>query len=327
MRGEVILFDRIIDLPAEAERDAESFRIHGPKSNVTIPLSSNGQTYGALAFATLGDEHAWQEDEVAELKLLAQIIGNVLCRREAELREEQMRRELAHAMRFASLGELAAALAHELNQPLTAILSNAQAAQRFLDGGATETAEVRTILGDTARDGKRAGHVIHNLRQMLRKCPAEREACSLNELAAEVAQLMQAELVGQGVDVRWHLAAGLPCVDAARVELQQVLVNLVVNAIHAMEDTPPGLRSIGITTRRIDEGVELAIRDHGHGLPPDRLADMFDPFVSTKPSGLGMGLSISRRIIEAHAGRLEAQSHDDGATFRFWLPAAGAPGP
>ena len=169
-------FTSIDDLPPEAARDLESFRIHGPKSNVTIPLIANGQVFGALAFATLGKERKWREDEIAELKLVAQIIGNVLGRQRAEDRAEQLRTEIAHSTRAAMLGELAAALAHELNQPLTAILSNAQAARRFIADGAIEVDELRAILDDIIRDDKRAGGVIHNLRGMLNNTPVVPEA-------------------------------------------------------------------------------------------------------------------------------------------------------
>ena len=157
LRGEVICFTSLDDLPPEAARDVETFRLHDPKSNVTIPLIANGQVFGALAFATLGAERNWREDEIAELKLVAQIIGNVVGRQRAELREEQLRNELAHAMRVASLGELAATLAHELNQPLAAILSNAQAARRFIADGAIER-------GRTPRDPRR-----HRARRQTRR--------------------------------------------------------------------------------------------------------------------------------------------------------------
>ena len=308
-------------LPPEAARDAEMFRLHGTKSNVTFPLIANGQVFGALAFATLGAERKWREDEIAELKLIAQIIGNVVGRQRAELREEQLRGELAHAMRVATLGELAATLAHELNQPLAAILSNAQAARRFLADGEIDPEELRAILDDIVRDDKRAGSVIHNLRAMVSKRPAVREACGLNELVREVLELMRSELIEAKIEVRPALAPELPPVEAARVELQQVLVNLLVNAVHAMEATPPDRRIIEVETRAEADVVTVAVRDRGHGIPPERLPAIFDPFFSTKASGLGMGLSICRRIIENHAGRIEARNHDDGGAS-FQLRAA-----
>ena len=325
LRGEVLCFSSVDDLPPEAARDAEMFRLHGPKSNVTIPLIANGQVFGALGFVTLGAERKWRLDEITELKLIAQIIGNVVGRQRAEMREEELRNELAHAMRVASLGELVATLAHELNQPLAAILSNAQAARRFIADGAIEADELRAILDDIVRDDKRAGSVIQNLRAMVSKRPTVRETCSVNELVGEVLDLMRSELIEAKIEVRLVLAPELPSVEAARVELQQVLVNFLVNAVHAMEATPPGRRFIELGTRAERGGVVVTVRDQGHGIPPERLPSVFNPFFSTKASGLGIGLSICRRIIENHAGRIEARNLDDGgASFTFSLPAIGS---
>ncbi|HEY5705320.1 MAG TPA: ATP-binding protein [Terrimicrobiaceae bacterium] len=321
-RGESFWFASIRELPPEAARDFESFRTYGPKSNVTMPLIANGQVFGALAFATLGEERKWREDEIAELRLVAQIIGNVLGRQRAEDRAEQVRTEIAHSTRAAMLGELAAALAHELNQPLTAILSNAQAARRFIADEAIEVDELRAILDDIIRDDKRAGSVIHNLRGMLNNAPVAPEACCLNELVRDVAEFVNGEMVGQKIELRQALAPALPPVRAAPVELQQILVNLLLNAAQAMRDTPRELRHIEIETRARDGVVILSVRDRGCGIPPERLGKVFNPFYTTKSSGLGMGLAICRGLIEARGGRIEARNHEDGgATFSFSLPA------
>ena len=322
MRGEVVCFSRVDDLPPEAARDAEVFRRHGPKSKTTIPLIASGKVFGALAFATLGEERNWRADELAELKLVAQIVGNVVGRQRAELREQELRTELSHTMRIATLGELVAALAHELNQPLSAILSNAQAARRFIASGEMPPEELRAILDDIVRDNKRAGGVIHNLRAMVSKRPAVPETCQLNELVTEVLELMHAELIGERIAVRSALAPELPEVELARVELQQVLVNLLLNAVQAMKETPAEQRSIEVSTKVESGQLVISIRDRGHGISPDRLATVFDPFVSTKQNGLGMGLSVSRRIIENHGGRIAALNHaEGGAVFTFTLPA------
>ncbi len=321
MRGDILCFSSVDELPPEAARDAETFRLHGPKSNVTIPLIANGRVFGALAFAALATERKWRPDEIAELKLIAQIIGNVVGRQRAEMREEELRNELSHAMRVASLGELTAALAHELNQPLAAILSNAQAARRFLAEGAIDQDELCAILDDIVRDDKRAGGIIHSLRAMVSRHPPPSEPCLLNDLVSQVIELMNSEFVGAQIAVFPALAPELPAVEASRVELQQVLVNLLVNAVHAMENTTPECRIIEVATRSEAEAVIVGIRDHGHGIPPDHLPHIFDPFYTTRTNGLGMGLSICRRIIENHAGRLEARNHDDGgASFTFSLP-------
>ncbi len=324
MRGEEICFRRLTELPTAAARDVEALRAFASKSNLTVPLIANTKVFGALSFATLAMERRWREDEILELKLVAQIIGNVVERQRAERREEQLRNELAHAMRVASLGELAAALAHELNQPLAAILSNAQAARRFLADGAIDQDELRQILDDIARDDKRAGNVIRNLSAMVSKRPAPREMCSLNELVTEVLELMKADLIAKRIPVRLTLDPALPQVKVARVELQQVLLNLLINAVHAMKHTPTSDRLIEIETSARQSEATVSVRDRGHGIPPDRLESIFEPFVSTKPTGLGMGLSICRRIIGDHAGRIEAREHGDGgAIFTFSLPISG----
>jgi PAS domain S-box-containing protein len=254
----------------------------------------------------------------------AKLLGvsmDVTARKEAELETAEQRAELGHLSRVALVGEMATSLAHELNQPLAAILSNAQAARRFIAGGAIEPEELNAILDDIVRDDKRAGAVIQNLRAMVSKRPAIREACCLNDIVREVIELMRSERIEARIQVHPVLAPELPFVNAARVELQQVLVNLLVNAVHAMEDTPLELRIIEVETRAEADAVVVAVRDRGHGLPPERLAGIFDSFFTTKTTGLGMGLSICRRIIERHGGRIAARNHaDGGATFSFRLP-------
>jgi two-component system sensor kinase FixL len=298
----------------------------GSKSNMTIPLLANGEVFGALSFSTLRHERNWAADDVAELKLVAQIIGNVVGRRRAEDKVDQLRRELAHTMRVASLGGLAEGLAHELNKPLAAILSNAQAARRFIAGGGIEPDELRNILDDIVRADKRAGNVIHNLRAMVSKRPADREPCCLNEIVAEVQALLHAELLSEHIEVRSTLTLGLPLVHAARVELQQVLVNLLVNAMHAMRDTPPAKRVIQVETRGEADSVLVSVRDHGHGIAPERVASVFEPFFSTKADGLGMGLSICRTIIETLQGCIKARNRaGGGAEFWITIPAMTAP--
>lgn len=323
MRGETVCSSEAGDLPPEAASNAMIFSKYEAKSCLTFPLMVNGRVFGALAFAAVDAERGWRDDVVAELKLVAQIIGNVVARQRAESREEQLRDQLAHAMRIASLGELSATMAHELNQPLAAILSNAQAAQRFLAGGEVDLDELRAILADIVRDDKRAGNVIHNLQAMMRKHPTKREACSLNELIAEVLELLRSEMIGERVELQLSLAGELPAVEVARVEMQQVLVNLLLNAVHAMQGNAPGTRVIELETLVEEGAVLVRVRDRGIGIPLDRMERIFDPFFSTKSAGLGMGLSICRRIVERHGGRIGASNREDGgAVFSFALPVA-----
>ena len=322
MKGEAVCFSSVDELPPEAAGDAEAFRQLGTKSKVIFPLIASGRTFGALAFSTLEAEREWRDDTVAELKIVAQLFANVIGRQLAERREEQLREELARTMRVASIGEMAAALAHELNQPLAAILSNAQAARNFLAESIVDRDELGAILDDIVRDDKRAGGVIHSLRAMISNRPAERESCCLNELVAEVLALLHGEILGERIEV--HLASDsmLPDVIVARVELQQVLINLFINALQAMRQNPANCRCIEVATHVEKDAVVLSIRDHGPGIPTERLKSIFEPFFSTKTNGLGMGLSISRRIIEDHGGRIDVCNHAaGGAHFCITLPA------
>lgn len=323
--GEGFHFSSTDDLPTEAAKDAGSFRVLGSKSNVTVPLLENGQVFGALSFSTLHHQRQWTEDVLAELRLVAHIIGNAVSRQRSEERAEELRRELAHAMRLTSLGGIAEGLAHELNQPLAAILTNAQAAKRFIASGGIEPDELRDILDDIVRADKRAGGVIHHLRAMVSKRPVQRELCSLNDIVSEVVELLHGELLGEEISVHLALVPYLPQVKVARVEVQQVLVNLFLNAMHAMKNTAPSNRAIHANTTVEGGTVLMRVQDRGHGISPERLPSIFEPFFSTKMDGLGMGLSISRTIVESHSGRIEARNHDGGgAVFSVYLPAAQA---
>ena len=324
MNGEGFFFSSLDELPHEAKQDAEMFRMHRIESNVTFPLIANGKVFGALSFATLGKERNWKKEEIANLKLMAQIIGNVVGRRHAEARAEQLRAEIARSARAAMLGEMAAALAHELNQPLTAILSNVQAAQRFLAGGHLSDGEFKSIFEDIERDSKRAGGVIYNLRNMLGKTAAERETCTISGIVHDVSGMLHGELVAQKVELVCSLADNLPQVEATPVELQQILMNLLLNGIQAMKETPHQRRALEIRATARDHSVVISVRDHGSGIEPGQLARIFDPFYTTKSSGLGMGLAICRRFVESHGGGIEAHNNrDGGATFTFSLPAHG----
>jgi PAS domain S-box-containing protein len=236
-------------------------------------------------------------------------------------RAEEARLELAHASRLALVGELTASIAHEINQPLGAILSNADAAEMLLDSSPPALDQVREILGDIRKDDLRASEVIRRLRALLRKRELEIQPVDLNEVTAEVVLLVRAESRRRGVTVASEPAADLPLVRGDRVHLQQVLLNLVLNGMEAMAGTP-GKRRLAVRTGVNENGsAEVAVRDAGPGIPPDRLPRLFDPFFSTKKEGMGLGLSIARSLVQAHGGRLWAENNPaGGATFRFTLP-------
>ncbi len=250
--------------------------------------------------------------------------NDVSDRKRLELESQTRMHELAHVNRVASLGELTASLAHELNQPLTAILSNAQAARLLLDAGPANDDEVRGALDDIVQDDRRAGEIILRIRRLLRKGAIEPAPVDLNGLVGDVAQLAAATAGKRRVAVATRLAPDLPTVTGDPVQLQQVLLNLVINAVDAtaQSDEP---RLVTVSTRNGGPLVEVEVRDTGPGIPADHLPRIFNSFFSTKPDGLGMGLSISRRIVEAHGGRIWAESPGRGAVFRVALPL-GTPG-
>jgi C4-dicarboxylate-specific signal transduction histidine kinase len=247
---------------------------------------------------------------------------DITARKQAELEVQQQRGELAHLSRVTMLGELSGSLAHELNQPLTAILSNAQAAQRFLAHDNADLNEVRDILKDIVDEDKRAGEVIRRLRGLLKKDEVHHQPFDINEVVQEVLKLVRSDLVNQGVAVQADLAPALPEVNADRVQLQQVLLNLVMNACDAMAGGPAGDHKLIIRTElAAGEGIRVSVADCGVGLAPDNLEKAFEPFFTTKVQGMGLGLSVCRTIITAHGGKLWAVNNPGrGATFHFTLP-------
>ncbi|HTN82975.1 MAG TPA: ATP-binding protein [Sorangium sp.] len=242
--------------------------------------------------------------------------------RTAELKVQKAQDELAHLNRVSAMSELAASLAHELSQPLAAILSNAQAAERLLAHAPPDIAEARAALADIMADDRRAGQIIQRMRAMLRKGELSAAALDLDELIRDVVRLMASAALLAGTTVRIELAPGLPRVRGDRIQLQQVLLNLLVNALDAVARRPPEARLVVVRTRRADGGqVELSVADSGEGIPPADLERVFEPFFTSKPQGLGVGLAISRSIVEAHGGRLWAEHcPGEGATFRCALP-------
>ena len=252
-------------------------------------------------------------------------VRDVTERKQAEVAAEAQRRELAHMGRVASLGELSGALAHELNQPLAAILANTRAAQRMMSRNAPDLVEIRAILEDIVVDDRRAGQVIGRLRALLKKGETRTSEVSLNELVEEVRDLLHSELIRRRVATDIRLTRVMPVLLGDRVELQQVILNLISNACDAMAGRPADHRLLTISTSMTPDGwVELAVQDRGTGIPPERLDQIFDAFFTTKASGLGLGLAICRSIVNAHGGRLWAVNNPfGGATFHLALDPAG----
>jgi C4-dicarboxylate-specific signal transduction histidine kinase len=242
---------------------------------------------------------------------------------ESERQYHEAQIELLHANRIATLGQLSASIAHEVNQPISAAVTNAQAALRWLEVEPPDLGEVQHALVRIVEDGVRAGEVVGRIRSLVKKTPTPKEGLDINEAILDVVALTNAEAVKSGVSVQTQLAETLPLVRGDRVQLQQVILNLIINAFEAMSSRGEGSRHLLISTEKSPSNeVSVAVRDSGPGLAQENLERIFDAFYTTKPGGLGMGLSICRSIIEAHGGQLWAiASVPRGAIFTFTVPA------
>jgi two-component system sensor kinase FixL len=295
-----------------------------------VPLLAGDNVLGALALLSADPAPPWGQDAPGRLRLIADVFASALARkdaeaaaRRAEAQAQTSRQELAHFLRVSTVGEMATSLAHELNQPLTAILANAQAARRLLKEG-PETSEVREILSDVADEGKRAGEVIRRLRGLLRKGEPERLPLNLNSLVREVVKLVSGDALLRGVVVSLDLRPDPLTVTGDRIQIQQVLLNLLINAMDSMSVKAAQDRNVVVRSSRVNGMAEVQVIDSGHGIEASAGDSIFNPFVSTKPDGMGMGLSIAKSIVEAHRGTLSGRNNPEGgATFAFTLPVDG----
>ncbi|WP_084909539.1 PAS domain-containing sensor histidine kinase [Burkholderia ubonensis] len=238
---------------------------------------------------------------------------------------QRNRQELAHLTRISALGELAGSLAHELNQPLTAILSNAQAAQHFLDADPINLAEVRETLKDIVADNCRAGEIIRKMRALVRKGDVDLQPLDVGGVVRDVVLLVHSDAILRRIRTTFDIEDALPSVRGDRVQLQQVVLNLLLNGFDAVHDGPAADRVVTVRVWAEPEGaVRICVCDRGRGLTVDQFDRIFKPFFTSKPHGLGLGLSISRTIVAAHGGRLWAENNADrGASFHVALPAGG----
>jgi C4-dicarboxylate-specific signal transduction histidine kinase len=272
-------------------------------------------------------ETAGHKQAKAEIKRLNEELEQRVVERTSQLmlasealREAQM--ELAHINRVTTMGQLAASIAHEINQPVTAAVTNAHAAFRWLGAQPPDLEEARQALAHIIKDGYRAGEIIDRIRGIIKRAPSRNDRLDINETIVEVIALTRSEVQRNGVSLQTRLANGLPLVQGDRIRLQQVILNLIVNAVEAMSGASEGTRELLISTGKdASNAVLVVVRDSGSGLDPEGLDRLFDAFYTTKPSGMGMGLSICRSIIEAHRGRIWATENvPQGAVFKFTLP-------
>ncbi|MCE5241465.1 GAF domain-containing protein [bacterium] len=295
-------------------------------ARLCLPIRVDGQVSHMLGFETIERGRAWPEALIRRVRVVADLIGKAIERQRTEAAARELRDRLAHVARVLATGELAAAFAHELNQPLTAIISNTRAAARFLARENPDLENLLTILTDVTNEALRAGNIIAHMRSQLRRSVPRTEPVDLCAAVGEVAEVLASEAVARRVDL--HIVpSAVPAVIAGdRVQIQQVVVNLVMNAFDAVGDQPAGSRRVSVHCYRDGDMAVSAVEDTGHGLPSSRPESVFDPFVTTKPGGLGLGLSISRSIAAAHGGSLSATSRDgSGSRFELRLPLLDPP--
>ncbi len=270
-----------------------------------------------------------ERDARGQPLLMRGVVLDISARRSTEEEFQQLQSQLAHASRVSMMGQLASALAHELSQPLAAILRNTEAAELFLEHDPPDLEELRAILADIRHDDQRAGHVIEQLRSLLKRRAINPQALSVSELLEDVIGLTRIEVSTRKLLLEIEVASVLPLVMADPVHIQQVLLNLIFNAMDAVENAPSERRKVTIKAQYPGGAeLELAVVDAGSGIAPERFGDLFKPFFTTKPNGMGIGLSISRTIIEAHGGRIWAENNaGGGATLSFTIPLAGETAP
>ena len=254
----------------------------------------------------------------------SKICRDVTAKNAAETEIRRQRAELAHVTRVSTLGQLTSALTHELNQPLGAILRNAEAAEMFLQNPQPDLNEIRAILADIRKDDQRAGSVIERMRSLLKRRSLVSNPLDLREVVEDTVALVQPDLLARQVRLTLEIPDNLPAVMGDRVHLQQVLLNLILNGMDAMGKNPEAERELSVRVRARPAGrLEVSVTDAGSGLQPGEIGQLFEPFFTTKPNGMGMGLAISRTIIEAHGGKIRAENNPvKGAVFSFTLPTA-----
>ena len=285
-------------------------------------MSSEGKVIGTFAMYYRESRNPSPRDQEVIVQI-TDLAGVAIQARESERRYREAQVELAHANRVAALGQLTTSIAHEISQPIAAMVTHAQAALHWLAADPPDLEEVQQTLDRIVKNGNRAGEIIRQMRALIKKTAPRKDRLDINEALREAVALTHGEAIRNGVSVRMQLAEGLPPIAIDRVQLQQVILNLIINAIEAMSCVDEAPRDLALSTETIEaDAVQVTVRDSGPGLAPAVMAHLFDAFHTTKANGLGLGLSICRSIIEAQGGKLWASANAPrGAIFQFTLPA------
>jgi signal transduction histidine kinase len=320
LAGETVSYSSIDELKdPELKRFAKTC---GPAANVTIPLESGGVIVGSMSFGKFRGPRDWPSNLVRRLRVVGQIIASALDRKRTFVHGRRLREELTLASRRSMMGQLAASIAHELNQPLTAMLSNVNAIQRMFSLDKFNHQKVVSALSDIAEDTKRAGHIIRRVRALFNENSSPDGLVEPGTLMSELDSLLRSEAMLRRVLLRIEAAPSLPSVRGDRVQLQQCILNLVLNAFDSIV-TDSARREVLVRVHQEQaDWVTISVRDTGRGIEKAIQARLFEPFVTTKPNGMGMGLLVTRCIVERHGGKISGKSNADmGATFTLMLPA------
>jgi signal transduction histidine kinase len=308
------------DLPAEATDERKLFHRIRMRSHLAVPLFTAGRPWGVIALAAFVRPRIWTDDELQCLRTAGEIMMGAMLRGELEETVRRQQHELAHVTRVATLGDLTAALAHELNQPLAAICANAQTTRRLLSRGVGR-GEFDEILADIVADATRAADLIRRLVALIRRKELEKIPVDMNQAVLDIHAIARAVVKPHGATLVLRLAPGLPRIKGDPVHLQQVVLNLVRNAAEAMTDIEPEARRVVVVTAAGAGQVIVSVEDIGPRIEDAAFNRLFAPFHTTKPQGLGIGLALSRAIAEAHGGALRAERRlEGGLVMRMTLP-------
>lgn len=321
LSGKTVVFSDPDELPPESARDIKLMGVLMPKSSVSIPLLVGGVSVGAIGFATLRKFRTWPPQLLRHLRRVADIFAGAMERKKSALENAKLREELTHVSRAATMGELAASLAHELNQPLAAILNNAETVQSMLQNERLDLDEIKAAIEDIIADDVRAGETIRRLRAFFRRDELRKTPLDVVELVGDIGRMVRSDAVIRNIAFTFDAVQSVPRVAGDRVQLQQAILNLILNAFDAAAESRS--REVVVEVQPEKSGsVKVVVRDSGEGIEPATMPRVFDAFFTTKPGGIGMGLAISRSIVEAHGGKLSASSRPGrGATFEIALPA------
>jgi len=324
LSGKAIIYSHFSEL-GEAEPSFRQFlKAYGPEAQIILPLEIGGSVVAGLTFGKFRGSRQWPPSLVRRLRVVGQIIAGTLDRKRSALQERRLREEVTLAARRSTMGQLAASIAHELNQPLGAILSNVNAIRRMVSKDNLDRRETVAALSDIAEDTKRAGDIIRRVRALFKDGNSSKGVLELGTLLAEIEGLLRAEAMLRKVLLRFEAAPHLPDVVGDRIELQQCILNLVLNAFDSVAAAGGQRREVLVRVVQEEAGwVTVSVRDTGGGIDPSVAGRLFEPFVTTRPNGMGMGLLVTRSIVDRHGGRITGKSNADvGASFAFTLPTS-----